>query len=65
VLARPVLNLNPVLLIGSIAGAMTSTPSLNVVTATARSSLPALGYASTYTFANVLLTFGGTVILML
>jgi putative transport protein len=27
--------------------------------------VPALGYAGTYTFANVLLTFAGTVLMML
>lgn len=27
--------------------------------------VPALGYAGTYTFANVLLTFGGTLIMLL
>ena len=28
-------------------------------------ALPALGYAGTYTFANVLLTFAGTALMML
>ncbi len=62
---RYVLRLHPVLLLGSITGAMTSTPSLNIVTSAARSPIPALGYAGTYTFANVLLTFAGTLILTL
>ena len=60
-----ILKLNPVLLLGSLTGAMTSTPSLNVVTSAAKSSIPALGYAGTYTFANVFLTFAGTIIMML
>jgi putative transport protein len=62
---RRVLGLNPALLLGSITGAMTSTPALNVVTEAARSSVPALGYAGTYTFANVLLTFAGSVMMVL
>jgi len=59
------LALNPALLLGSITGAMTSTPSLKVITELARSSVPALGYAGTYTFANVILTFAGTLLMML
>jgi putative transport protein len=41
---------------------MTSTPALSVLNNAARSPVPALGYAGTYTIANVLLTFAGTVI---
>jgi putative transport protein len=62
---RYVLQLNPAVLLGSITGAMTSTPSLSVVTEAARSNVPALGYAGTYTFANVFLTFAGTLLMML
>jgi putative transport protein len=60
---RHVLKLNPALLLGSITGAMTSTPSLSIVTKAANSSIPALGYAGTYTFANVFLTFAGTLLM--
>jgi putative transport protein len=60
-----ILKLNPVLLLGSLTGAMTSTPSLKIVTSAAKSSIPALGYAGTYTFANVFLTFSGTIIMMI
>jgi putative transport protein len=59
------LGLNPALLLGAITGAMTSTPALNVVTEAARSTVPALGYAGTYTFANVLLTFAGALMIVL
>ena len=52
-------SLNPALPLGSLTGAMTSTPALGVVTSAAKSSVPAIGYAGTYTFANVLLTFAG------
>jgi putative transport protein len=62
---RRVLDMNPALLLGSITGAMTSTLALNVVTEAARSGVPALGYAGTYTFANVLLTFAGALMVML
>jgi putative transport protein len=65
VFGRRVLKLNPALLLGSITGAMTSTPALNVVTEEAKSTVPALGYAGTYTFANVLLTFAGTLMMTL
>ena len=50
----------PVLLLGSSTGSMTSTPALAIVTEAARSGVPAIGYAGTYTFANVFLTFAGT-----
>ena len=62
---RRLLHMNPALLLGSITGAMTSTPALNVVTEAARSGVPALGYAGTYTFANVLLTFAGALMVVL
>jgi len=57
--------MNPALLLGSITGAMTSTPALNVVTDAARSGAPTLGYAGTYTFANVQLTFAGALMMRL
>jgi len=54
------LKMNPVLLLGALTGAMTSTPALAIVTDAAKSNVPAIGYAGTYTFANVALTFAGT-----
>jgi putative transport protein len=62
---RRIMKLNPALLLGSVTGAMTSTPALTVLNHAARSPVPALGYAGTYTIANVLLTFAGTLIAML
>jgi putative transport protein len=62
---RRVLKMNPVLLLGSLTGAMTSTPALLFVSKAAKSNVPAIGYAGTYTFANVLLTFAGTIMMML
>jgi putative transport protein len=65
VVGRKLLRLNPALLLGSLTGAMTSTPALAVVTDAARSSVPAIGYAGTYTFANVILTFAGSYMMMI
>ena len=62
---RYVLKMNAALLLGSITGAMTSTPALSVVNDSARSGVPSLGYAGTYTFANVMLTFAGTLMMMI
>ena len=59
------LRLNPVLLLGAITGSMTSGAALSIVNREARNSLPALGYAGAYAFANVLLTVAGSVILLL
>ena len=43
---------------------MTSTPALQIANDAAGNNVPALGYAGTYTFANVLLTFAGTLIMI-
>lgn len=60
-----VLKLNPAVLLGALTGAMTSTPALTAVQEAAKSSMPALGYAGTYAFANVMLTVAGTIIMTL
>ncbi len=62
---RRVLGINPALLLGAVTGAMTSTPALGVITEAAKSPMPTLGYAGTYTFANVFLTFAGTLMVSL
>ncbi|MDH3994064.1 MAG: transporter, partial [Gammaproteobacteria bacterium] len=54
-----VLKMNPILLLGALTGAMTSTPALKTLNEMSDSAVPALGYAGTYTFANVFLTLGG------
>ncbi len=61
---RIVLRLNPAVLLGALTGAMTSTPALGVVQDAAKSSIPALGYAGTYAFANILLTMAGAAIML-
>lgn len=60
-----VLKMNPVLLLGAMTGAMTSTPALQALNESSGSTVPALGYAGTYTFANVFLTIGGAAVIML
>jgi len=60
---RTILKMNPVLLLGAITGAHNNTASLNAVMEEANSSLPVLGYAAPYAFANVLLTVWGSVII--
>ena len=57
--------MDPDILLGSLTGAMPRTPSLNMVTSVAKSDVPALGYAGTYTFTIVLLTFAGTLLIKL
>ena len=64
-LGRLVFKMNPVLLLGAVTGAMTSTPALGAINDAAKSEVPSLGYAGTYTFANVFLTFAGTLIMTL
>jgi putative transport protein len=60
-----VLKLNPAILMGAITGAMTSGASLSVVTKEADSSVPAIGYAGTYAFGNVLLMVAGPLVILL
>jgi putative transport protein len=60
-----VLKMNPVLLLGALTGAMTSTPALKALNDMTDSAVPAIGYAGTYTFANVFLTLGGASIIMI
>lgn len=62
IIGKYFMKMNPALLLGAITGAMTSTASLNLVTEAAKSQVPALGYAGTYTFANVILTFSGALL---
>jgi putative transport protein len=62
---RHVLGLHPVILLGGITGSMTSTPALGILTKQAGNSLPVIGYAGTYTFANVILAFAGSLMMRL
>lgn len=60
-----ILKLSPPILLGAITGAMTSGASLSVVTSVARSSIPAIGYAGTYAFGNVLLMVAGPLVMLI
>lgn len=59
---RKVLKMNPLLLLGALTGAHNITAALNMLTEESKSSIPVLGYAVPYAFANVLLTIWGSVI---
>ncbi len=65
IIGKYLMKMNQALLLGAITGAMTSTPSLNLVTEAAKSQVPALGYAGSYAFANVILTFAGAILVIL
>ena len=60
-----VLRMNRALLFGAIMGARTCAPAMDIISDTARSNIPALGYAGTYAIANVLLTLAGSLIVIL
>lgn len=62
---RFVLRLNPAILVGALTGSMTSTPALKIVSDAAGSNIPALGYAGTYTFANVFLAAAGAIVMVI
>ncbi len=59
------LKMNPVLLFGAATGSHNCTASLNAIIEVSESSLPVLGYAAPYAFANVLLTVWGSLIVNL
>ncbi|MEN4768258.1 transporter [Duffyella gerundensis] len=59
------LRMNRALLFGAIMGARTCAPAMEIISDTARSNIPALGYAGTYAIANVLLTLAGTIIVII
>jgi putative transport protein len=60
-----VLKLNPVLLLGGIAGAQTVTAAMAAVQDRSGSKVPVLGYSGTVALGNILLTTWGTVIVRL
>jgi putative transport protein len=62
---RYVLRLDPLLLLGGIAGAMTMTPGLAAVQERSESPVAVLGYSGTVAFGHVLLTTWGSVIVAL
>jgi len=62
---RYVLRINPVILLGSCAGAGTATAALRAIQDEAGSKLPVLGYTVPYAIGNILLTAWGPVIVLL
>ena len=62
---RYVLRINPVILLGSCAGAGTATAALRAIQDEAGSKLPVLGYTVPYAIGNILLTACGPVIVLL
>ena len=65
VIGRRLLGMHPLMLLGSITGAMTSGGALNVINAQAKSTIASIGYTGAYAFANVFLTIAGAVIMLL
>lgn len=59
------LKLNPVLLMGSLAGSRNLTAALMTLQEQADSSTPVIGYAAPYAIANVLLTIWGSLLISL
>lgn len=61
---RYVLRMNPVLLLGGIAGALTMTAAMAAVQTRSKSPVAVLGYTPAYPIAQILLTVWGTVIVL-
>jgi putative transport protein len=61
---RYVLHMNPVLLLGGIAGALTMTAAMAAVQAQSRSPVAVLGYTPAYPVSQILLTLWGTIIVV-
>jgi len=64
-MGRYLLKLNPVLLLGGLAGAQTMTAGLAAVQEKADSTVAVLGYSGTIAFGHILLTTCGTLIIAL
>ena len=62
---RYIFKLHPAILFGCCAGARTSTATLGMVTESAESNIPSLGYTITYAVGNTLLTLWGMVIVLI
>lgn len=60
---RYVLGLEPLLLLGGLAGAQTMTPALAALEERAGSNVAVLGYSGTTAFGNILLTAAGSLII--
>jgi putative transport protein len=65
IVGRKVLRMNPLMLLGTITGAMTSGGALSVINSQSKSTIASIGYTGAYAFANVLLTVAGALIILL
>ena len=64
-LAKYLFKFHDALTLGIVSGSRTTTASLGLVTDSAKSQIPALGYTVTYAVGNTLLTIWGMVIIMI
>ena len=62
--AKYVLKMEPVMIVGALAGLLTCAPALNASVNEANSEMPVLGYTVPYAISNVLLTLLGPVIVL-
>ena len=60
--ARKVFNMNPLMVLGAIAGAQTCTPGLNALRDASGSNIGSLAYTVPYAIGNILLTVWGPVV---
>jgi len=60
-----ILKMNPLLLLGALAGAQTFTAALAAVQEKAGSKIPVLGYTVPYATSNILKTLGGSIMVAL
>lgn len=62
IVARKLLKMNPMMVVGALAGAQTCTPGLNALREVSGSNVGALAYTVPYAISNILLTIWGPVI---
>ena len=62
VFARKVFNMNPLMVLGAIAGAQSCTPGLNALREASGSNIGALAYTVPYAIGNILLTVWGPLV---
>ncbi len=60
--ARKILRMNPMMVVGGLAGAQTCTPGLNALREASGSNIGALAYTVPYAISNIVLTIWGPVV---
>lgn len=63
-LGKYVFKFKPPIILGAVAGAMTTTAAIGAICEKAKSNTPVLGYTVTYAVGNILLTVWGSVLVM-